>query len=86
MHAKKFRELEDYVKRMIDKCGLWEQKNCDEEEFSNESEFVIENDFDWYLLTYNLLINSYISIVLSLMVEICWDNMFYIIKRTVRRF
>ena len=46
MHAKKFRELEDYVKRMIDKCGLWEQKNCDEEEFSNESEFVIENDFD----------------------------------------
>lgn len=41
---KKFRELEEYVKKYMERTGEWEQRNYEDEEFSNESIFIIEDD------------------------------------------
>lgn len=46
LHVKKFRELEEYVKKCMEKTGEWDQELLKDEELSNESEFVIENDDD----------------------------------------
>lgn len=34
------------MKKCMEKTGEWEQRNFEDEEFSNESEFVIDDDND----------------------------------------
>ena len=44
LHVKKFRELQQYVKKFMEKSLQWEMRNDEDEDFSNESFFVIEDD------------------------------------------
>ena len=41
IHVKKFRELEEYVKKCMEKIIDWDPKILEDEDLSNESQFVI---------------------------------------------